>query len=259
MLSVLLVAVGLALVLLVFVDALTTTLVVAAGAGPLTRRVSRVLWSLLLRVHTRDKPSLMLSAGGTMLLVLTVVTWVVGLWVGWSLVFLGSDQVISSSDRAPASPAGVVYFTGMTIFTLGVGDFVVDSAVWRVLSTVASFTGLTLVTLAITYLVSVVSAVVARRALAIHIIALGDTAEDTVCRVWDGHRFSAVFIQQLISLSAEVATSAALPDHGLDRCGRRRPRATSPAEVGAVDRRRHPGGRRGRVPVRRRTGRGPPH
>lgn len=39
---------------LVLVDALTTTVTVSGGLGPLTHRVTGVLWRVLLRAHRRD-------------------------------------------------------------------------------------------------------------------------------------------------------------------------------------------------------------
>ena len=208
MLDVLAVLAGLTLVVLVFVDAFATTLLVAVGAGPFTRRLLGAIWRLLLRFHTQDKPSFLLTGIGTSLLITTVLTWVLVLWAGWTLVFLGSGEVVHSQTRAAASPADVAYFTGFTIFTLGVGDFVADTSGWRLVTAAASFSGLSLVTLAITYLISVVSAVVARRSLAIHVYALGGSAADIIQRGWTGDRFSVAFTQQLVNITSEVAKTA---------------------------------------------------
>lgn len=197
------------LVVVAFVDALATTLSVGAGVGPLTRRVSGVLWRGLLRLHQRDSEGSLLRFGGAGLLIVTVLVWVLLLWAGWSLVFLGSGgAVVNSATRAPAGPLDVVYFAGFTVFTLGVGDFVASTPTWRVLTALASFTGLFLVTLAITYLLAVVSAVVNRRALAVHIHALGPSADAMVARGWTGRTFSSAFVQQLVALSGELSTVA---------------------------------------------------
>ena len=71
-----------------------------------------------------------------------------------------------------------VYFVGFTLFTLGNGDYVPGGPAWRVLTAVASFTGLFLVTLAITYLLPVVQAVAQKRALAGRIHSLGATGAE---------------------------------------------------------------------------------
>ena len=75
-------------------------------------------------------------------------------------------------------------------FALGTGDYVPVGGTWEVLSAVASLRGLFVVTLAITYVLSVVSAIAAKRQLAGNVHNLGASPADLVCRAWDGSRFS---------------------------------------------------------------------
>lgn len=162
----------------------------------------------MLRLHTRASDGGLLRLGGTALLVTTVVTWVLLLWASWSLLFWGGGSIVDSSTQLSAGFADVVYYAGFTIFTLGVGDFEETTPGWRLATAVAGFEGLFLVTLSITYLLSVVSAVVARRALAAQVTALGDTASLIVARAWDGTSFSSAFEQQLVGLSGSLASVA---------------------------------------------------
>lgn len=199
---------GAILVLLVFADAVMTTLTVSTAAGPLTSLLLPLLWRGMLRVHRHESSSPVLAMGGAALLLITVATWIVGLWGGWWLIFLGADTIEAAGSGRPAGGWDVGYFSGITLVTLGTGDYVAGSTAWRLVSAVASFSGLFLVTLAITYLISVVSAVVARRSLAIHIRGLGGSAEEMVTRAWTGQRFSGMFEQQLIALTPVVATAA---------------------------------------------------
>ena len=192
----------------VFLDALMTTLTVSAGAGPLSSRVLAVCWRVMLRLHRRDSESSPLTWAGAVLLTMTVFFWVVLLWAGWTLLFAGSQAVVDAKTQEPAGVADVIYFTGFTVFTLGVGDFVADAPGWRVVTAVASFSGLFLITLAITYLISVVSAVVQRRVLAIQVHSLGRSTTDIVRRGWDGTQFSDMFQQQLVSLLPSVVVSS---------------------------------------------------
>ncbi len=202
------VAVGAALISGVLLDVLATTLTLGEGAGPLTRRLLAWLWRGALRLRPRGSRSRLLSNAGPALLVLTVLTWVLVTWTGWWLVFLGSGAIESSATGAPASAGDVAYYAGFAVFTLGVGDFVADSSTWRVMTSLASFGGLVLVTLAITYLLSVVSAVVTRRALATQITALGLTAGEVVARGWSGASFAPAFTQHLVGLVGPLATVA---------------------------------------------------
>lgn len=193
---------------IVFIDAFVTTLAVSAGAGPLTSRVSGALWRGMLRLHRQDRESSWLTGGGTALLTTTVLMWVLLLWAGWALVFYASGAVVDSKTGVEAGAADVIYFAGFTVFTLGTGDYVASAPLWRIVSALASFSGLFLITLAITYLISVVSAVVMRRALAIEIHSLGETASDIVLGGWRSDGFGQLYQQQLINLTPNVAASA---------------------------------------------------
>ncbi|WP_435746437.1 ion channel [Nocardioides sp. SYSU DS0663] len=208
MLDVVLLVAGALLLVAVLGDALVTTLATSAGAGPLTSLVLGGLWRGMLKLHRQDQGSSFLTAAGPIVLICTVLTWVGILWAGWTLVFLGSDAIVDASSKRPADVADVVYYAGFTVFTLGTGDFVATTPVWRIATAVASFCGLFLVTLAITYLLSVLSAVVARRALAVQIHGLGSSPAGIVAQGWTGEGFGSMFQQQLVSLGASVAVSA---------------------------------------------------
>lgn len=205
--SVLVVA-GSLVVAAVFVDAFMTTLAVSAGAGPLTSRLLGFCWRVLLKLHRQDKESSFLTAAGTLVLSATVLTWVAALWAGWALIFAGSEAIVHSTSRLPASAGDVAYFAGFTVFTLGTGDFVATTTGWRVVTAFASFCGLFLVTLSITYLISVVSAVVARRALAVQIHGMGMSSGEIVAHGWTGEQFGDMFQQQLVALGANVSVIA---------------------------------------------------
>lgn len=192
----------------VYIDAFMTTVGASAGAGPLTSRVLGGIWRGLLRLHRRDSESGVLGAAGPVILSATVAIWVLLLWIGWATVFAASGSVVQARTAEPAGVGDVIAYTGSTLVTLGVGHFVADDTGWRVVTVVASFSGLLLVTLSITYLVSVVSAVVMRRALAIQVRALGGSATGIVVNGWDGTGFTASFQQQLTSLAPTVAISA---------------------------------------------------
>jgi hypothetical protein len=205
---VVLIVAGVLVVLLVFLDAFMTTLAVSVGAGPVSSKVLALCWRVMLKLHRTNSRSSFLTAGGTVLLTLTVLLWVAGLWLGWALIFVGSEAVVSQPDEQPAGWVDAAYFSGFVIFTLGTGDFGAATPGWRLASVVASFSGLFLVTLAITYLISVIAAVVLRRSLALAIEGLGSSADDIVVRGWDGARFSDMFEQQLINLTPQVVTFA---------------------------------------------------
>lgn len=200
--------VGLVIIFAVFVDAGMTTLGVSGGAGPLTSTILGRCWRVLIHFHARDRESRRLAWAGTVFVFLALVVWLLTLWVGWVLVFAGSDAIVRTSTGEPASVAGIIYFTGFAIITLGTGGYTVTSDMWGVVTALASFTGFFLITLSIAYLVSLVTAVVARRALAIQVNGLGASPTAILELGWDGNRFTDHFQQELTALTPVVAVSA---------------------------------------------------
>ena len=198
-----LVVAGAVLVMVAVLDATLTTLTAGTGAGPLTARVGRATWRALLTL-ARHRPGRLLSYGGPRVLLITVLTWVVLMWAGWFLIFLAAGpSIIDASSTQPASAAAVLYYAGFVVFTLGVGDIVAIDGTWQILTALASFVGLFLVTLAITYLISVVSAAVSRRALAQQIHALGSTGCEILLTHWTGEGFSGELSSRLDPLRTQ--------------------------------------------------------
>lgn len=194
---------GGALVALALLDALWTTLWVDGSAGPVTGRVTTWLWRAALRVlrgrHTA------LSAMGPVVLVATVVQWIALLWVGWTLLFAADDgALLSTSGPGTADWTGRLWFVGYTLFTVGNGDFRPPDGGWQVAAGLVAVTGMTTVTLAVTYLLSVVQAVVGKRAFADQVHGLGSTSEQFVVSGWNGEDLHAMD-RQLTGLASQLA------------------------------------------------------
>ena len=230
--GVLLVPLGALLVLAAFTDAVVTTLAAGRGGGPLTSRIDR--WVLtLLRAVGASRSTAVRPYAGMLVLLATVLLWVALLWTGWTLVFSSSDgAVVSSDDGSPASVAGRVYYAGFVVFTLGVGDLAPGGGAWQVLTALATFLGLFLITLSITYLVSVVSAAVSRRALARTVSVSGSTGVDIVRLHRSGDGLSEHFDSLTTSLCSQVLSTTqqhlaypVLHSFLTPSAGRRRPAA----------------------------------
>lgn len=185
-----LIACGLGVVLFTLTDVFVTT-VSMRGAGPLSSRLMNHIWrpaATSTRLSHRG-----LEIYGSLMLPLAVVIWGVLLYAGWALVFLaGPDAVVEASSGAPAGWWDRIYFTGYTISTLGNGELRPDGGVWQGLTVAASVTGLALITLAITYVTPVMSAVVTKRRVARMIVALGPTPTDVLDKGWDGQSFQRI-------------------------------------------------------------------
>jgi hypothetical protein len=183
-------AVGLVVVAVALLDLGWTAIAAGSGAGPITGRVTHALWRASLRVHARRPSHRFLSVTGVGIVVSVLVMWVLAVLTGWFLVFAaGEGSVESSSTGRSAGLVDRIYFTGYTVFTLGIGDYVPADGWTQVAAVLATATGLFLVTLSITYLVPAASGVTQRRQMAAYITTLGTSPAEILTRSWSGQDF----------------------------------------------------------------------
>ncbi|HEV2150546.1 MAG TPA: ion channel [Longimicrobiaceae bacterium] len=181
---------GIALLLLVFLDALWTTLWVDGGAGPLASRLTTWAWRGVLAVVGRRRHGA-LSLFGPTIIVTVVVTWVLMVWAGWVFVFASDPGwlVTGNEPQVPAGWAGRIWFVAYAMSTMGNGDIVPNGGVAQIAASLTTLSGFFLATLVISYLLAVLGAVVAKRAFAGQVSGLGKTAEEFLTSAWDGESF----------------------------------------------------------------------
>lgn len=185
-------ALGVLIILATMGDAILTTLT-TVGAGPITSRVSRAIWSLAMNQRGPKRRHRMLLVQGTIILLATIAVWILLLWSGWTLLFSAdAAAVVDSQSGAPADVTSRIYFTGYTLFTLGLGNYVPRDGLWEILTAVASLNGLFVVTLSITYLIPVLSAANEKRQIASIVHNLGGSPGEILRRTWDGSGFSSL-------------------------------------------------------------------
>lgn len=180
--------VGVVVLVALFADVLRATLTLD-GHGFISAHIARLAsggMRLLRRVVGARRA---LTMTGPAVLVSLFVTWFALLWLGWWLVFAsGAGSVVVAATRAPADLLQTAYFVGMTVITLGTGDVVAANVGWQLLSVVAAVSGFFLVTMVITYLLPVLSAVVQARQLASTLHGMGDDVPALLARAWDARR-----------------------------------------------------------------------
>lgn len=159
------------------------TLFNPAGAGPLTQLWTRPLWACLLWIHRRRRIHRVLSLTGPFVLVVSILLWyaLLGLSV---LLALGaySSSVVHGETRAPATLLEKFYFVTTTISSLGYGDLTPTQFPWTILSTTAALAGTVIITISLSYVLSVLDAAIARRKLAKGIFGLGTTSAQIIER-----------------------------------------------------------------------------
>lgn len=200
------VLVGLALVALALVEVAWTTVAAGSGAGPLTGRVADGLWRAALATHRRRPSHRLLSLAGVVIVFAVLALWISLVVAGWSLVFgVAPGAVRDAATGMPADLGDRLYFVGYTVFTLGNGDYVPGDGGWQLATIAATGTGLVLVTLSITYLVPVASAVGRRRELATYISSLGSGPTAILRTGWDGTSFNGLS-GHFVELTARLTT-----------------------------------------------------
>jgi hypothetical protein len=181
---------GIIIYLLIVLDVIQTTLSLQGG-GWLTSRFSHFFWKGFLNISGKDGSSKFLSHAGYILLIAIVIIWVFALWSSMVLILYSNPgSIIQSSTKTTAGLWEVIYYSGFTLSTLGVGDFIAAGNYWRLLTTIYSFTGLILLTMSVTYFIPVLSAVIDQQKLGIKLSTLGSTPQEIVLNSWNKKDFS---------------------------------------------------------------------
>lgn len=160
---------GSLLVLIALLDVTKTTLT-TKGEGPITQWIND-RYKIFLSHHTNAFISSYSGAGA---LILIGVVWLVLTVIGWTLIFEGLSYPLQPVDIADEMTLGeTTYYVGFTLSTLGIGDPVPVTPAAKMLTVLASLNGMLIITLVVTYALSVVGAVIAQRALAYRIYLVG--------------------------------------------------------------------------------------
>jgi hypothetical protein len=200
-------ALGAVLVLLALFDLYATTLTVS-GTGPMSKRLGRCVWNTFLAAHRRGAGHGVLTTAGPCAVLTLIVVWLVLCWLGWFLIFCGSeDMVVNATTTLSASPVERLYYAGYSLTTIGYGDFRASGPWSQLLSVVCGFNGLFLITLAITYSIPVVSSSVDKRRLSAVIGAIGRSSSEIVDKSFGSGDFQ-FLVNQLQQITGEVAAIA---------------------------------------------------
>lgn len=179
---------GFGLTVFTLVDLIWTTLWIDGGAGPLSTRVARLTWKSIEKL-TRKKNTI-LTLVGPIILVATLFSWVFFMWLGITLFYSGDPgSIVDTWTGGSIQWYERVYFTGYTIFTLGIGDYSPAPGFWQVTTAVTSGVGIMFLTLGASYVINVVGAVVQKRSFARSITGLGMSSEEILRSAWNGTDF----------------------------------------------------------------------
>lgn len=199
--------IGAVLIVTVLTDMVITTVAVSAGAGPITKRVIRPLWRVTLALHRRSVSHRLLRAAGPAIIFAVIATWLVGLILGWALVFGQGGSLVEQGLDGPVPAFGRVYFAAGMVLGRGATVIGASSDIWRFVEQLAAASGVALLSLSIAYVLPVVGAVVRKREVAAYIATLGGSPDEILLTAWDGDGFGQLDLH-LIALTPMITRLA---------------------------------------------------
>lgn len=212
--------VGVVLVLAVMVDVFLTVLyarvgrrgIARFGTGVVSERVATYVWRAFRWAGTRGGRVRddLLSFAAPVIVVLFLAVWVAMLTVGSALILhpaLGTG-IRATSGRTPTDFFTAFFIAGGNISTIGAGPYQPHTALFRVVYVINTLSGLSILTLTLTYLMQVYATLQDRNTLAYKLDVMAGSTGDAVellAGLGVEGRFDAGYTQ-LAELGAEVAS-----------------------------------------------------
>ena len=163
---------GAGLLLLVAYDVYATILHARGRSGPIGETLNRAAWRSMRLIAvrlSRSRRHRLLNAVGPLLLPLLIVAYILLLISGYALIYYGRMPAEFIVAPEAASPAWIesIYFSGLTLTTVGYGDIAPQTTAMRLVALTESASGFALISLVVTYLITVYSALERKRAAAL--------------------------------------------------------------------------------------------
>lgn len=175
---------GLCLLCVIAYEVYATILHSRARSGPIAEALNRGTWRLARLVAFRlsaPRRHRMLNAVGPLLLPALVGVLVVLMMIGYALLYWPYMPDAFNVDEQAASPPWIeaLYFSGITLTTLGYGDITPRATGLRLLALSEAAAGFVSISLAVTYLTAVTGALERKRAVALSFYHQAEQGADT--------------------------------------------------------------------------------
>lgn len=217
---------GTLLVFAALADVFLTVLHTRGDAGLLSPRLNRLIWALFKTVaRWRSGRGDVLAYAGPTVLASTVSLWVALLVVGFALIYwpaLGTG-IVAIDGRLLHGFLAALYFSGACLTTVGFGDIVAATAPYRLLAITEAAIGFSVVTLSLTYLLSIYSTLTRGNAFALELDLAsgrhGDAADQLIRLTDDGdlrashHVMATIGRELLVMLEAHHSYPATIYFH----------------------------------------------
>lgn len=164
---------GILIIIITFLDFFHTT-ISSHGYGYFSDKLNNVLKRIILSFQSTR----IYKFSGLIHLLVNSFFWLSLLVLGSFIIFYSSDQmVVQGSTMEPATAIQRFYYTCYVISTTGIGNFIPGSPQGEIAVAILSFTGFLMLTLAITYFLSVLNAVNHKKGIAVYITSMGENPE----------------------------------------------------------------------------------
>lgn len=176
--NVLLFALGSVLLIAAIYDFLYTAISLA-GLGPISGRLTRVLWRGGRRVTLWSEQHLYLSLRGVIgpaILSTLAGTWILLHLAGYTLLYLSGSSLEVSKTGEPATFVQILAFAGSALSTLGASTVGPTNGWWDILSMVAALNGMVVLTLSVSFVLNILQTTSQARSWAIRYHALREDA-----------------------------------------------------------------------------------
>lgn len=175
--------VGAGLVLFVAYDVYGTVLHARGTAGPIGEAFNRSLWRAARAVAfrlSRKRRHHFLNAFGPLFLPALIAIYLMLLVAGFALIYYPRMPAEFAVDPEASSPRWIqaIYLSGVTLTTVGYGDITPRSVGMRVVAMVHSAAGFALISLTITYLLTVYRALERKRTIGLALYQQADEGAD---------------------------------------------------------------------------------
>jgi len=174
------------------------------GGGAISEKLTQAIWSSFFFGSRKKGSATLLEYAGPTILIVVLMFWITGLWLGLFLMLMTEQSsIVASTTQLPTMPLEKLYYAGFTLSTLGVGDYKATNDFWRILTSVTSFSGLVFITSAITYFVQVLSAVSLQSKISLYVNAMGKTPQEIIVNGHNGSDFEQL-APQFLALSEMI-------------------------------------------------------
>ncbi|MGF1591195.1 MAG: potassium channel family protein [Pleurocapsa sp.] len=171
----------------------------------MTSQITNGVWWMMKKL-IRTKRHYLLSLAGPLIQIVTVFVWVGLLWAGWVLMFSAEPTSViytRTPDPQVSTLIDRIYFVAYTISTMGNGDLYPRRGSWEITASFMALSGMFLITMVVSFLLSVIGGVTSKQSLASQITGLGNSAEEFILNIWDGKGFPGLDLQ-LISITSQL-------------------------------------------------------